>query len=113
MQQSSGDKLKAGPPDVAGRPRGQECQRYVLGGGGGGWGCHSKVGALAASLPGCLSVASASLPPCTLSHFSPMSLLNQGGGDEKEREKEVRKVNREEEGEERMATFGLQQSSVN
>lgn len=30
--------LKAGPPDVAGRPRGQECQRYVLGGGGGGAG---------------------------------------------------------------------------
>lgn len=81
--------------------------------GWGGGGCHSKVEALAASLPGCLSVASASLPPCTLSHFSPMSLPNQGGGDEKEREKEERKVNGEEEGEERMATFGLQQRSVN
>lgn len=52
-----------------------------------GGGCHSRVGALAASLPGCLSVSSASLPPYTLSHFSPMSLPNQGGGDEKERGK--------------------------
>lgn len=35
VEQSSGDKLKAGPPppDVAGRPRGQECRRYGLGGG--------------------------------------------------------------------------------
>lgn len=34
VQKSSGDNLKAGPPDVAGRPRGQESRRYKLGGGG-------------------------------------------------------------------------------
>lgn len=39
------------------------------------------------SLPGCLSVSSASLPPYTLSHFSPMSLPEQGGGDIKKTER--------------------------
>lgn len=72
-------------------------------------GCHSKVGALAASLPGCLSVSSASLPPYTLSHFSPMSLPNQGGGDEKGRGKKERKVNGEVE--EGVKKSGLKQRS--
>lgn len=39
-------------------------------------------------LAGCLSVSSASLPPYTLSHFSPMSLPDQGGGGQREREGE-------------------------
>lgn len=45
------------------------------------------------SLHDCLSVSSASLPPYTLSHFSPMSLPEQGGGDIKDRvrEKECKK----------------------
>lgn len=42
LQKSSGDNLKAGPPDVAGRLRGQECRRYVLGGGGGGGAATAK-----------------------------------------------------------------------
>lgn len=43
------------------------------------------------SLPGCLSVSSASLLPYTLSHFSPMSLPDQGGGDVKKKKKRDRK----------------------
>lgn len=42
------------------------------------------------SLHDCLSVSSASMPPYTLSHFSPMSLSQQGGGDMK-RERETNK----------------------
>lgn len=83
--------LKAGPPDVAGSLRGQECRRYVLGAvvvvGGG----QSRAAALPASLLGCLSVSSASLPPYTLSHFSPMSLPDQGGGDVKKKDRERKK----------------------
>lgn len=80
--------LKAGPPDVAGSLRGQECRRYVLGGEGG---YHSRAAALPASLLGCLSVSSASLPPYTLSHFSPMSLPDQGGGDVKKKKRRAKR----------------------
>ncbi len=64
-------------------------------------GDHSRAVALPASLPGCLSVSSASLPPYTLSHFSPMSLPDQGGGgikkdrEERGRERKRRKAERE------------------
>lgn len=63
----------------------------------GGGGHHSRAEALPASLPCCLSVSSASLPPYTLSHFSPMSLPDQGGGDAKDQEKERKRKKRKEE----------------
>lgn len=70
--------------------RGQEGQRYVLGGGG----CTTAEEQL--SLPGCLSASSASLLPYTLSHFSPMSLPDQGGGDvRKEKKKMIKEDVRE------------------
>lgn len=70
--------LKAGPPDVMGRPEGPGVPAVRA------WrrgGQHSRAVALPPFLPYCLSVSSASLPPYTLSHFSPMSLPEQGGGD--------------------------------
>lgn len=50
-------------------------------------------------LHGCLSVSSASVPPYTLSHFSPMSLQSKGEGDRKrlnQREKAEKKKTKEE-----------------
>lgn len=76
LEWSSGDMLKAGPPDVVGRPEGPGVPEVRARRRGGQ---HSRAAALPASLPGCLSVSSASLPPYTLSHFSPMSLPDQGG----------------------------------
>lgn len=67
--------------------------RAWSGGGGGG----GRAAALPASLLGCLSVSSASLPPYTLSHFSPMSLPDQGGGDVKKKDRERKKKGKGEE----------------
>lgn len=92
--------LKAGPPDVVGRPEDpavpEVCSRRKR-----HWGKVWGEGTTAEqqlfpppSPHDCLSVSSASLPPYTLSHFSPMSLSQQGGGDikrERERGKEKEK----------------------
>lgn len=85
--------LKAGPPDVAGRPEGPGVPEVCAWRSGREWGGHHSRAA--ASLPGCLSVSSASLPPYTLSHFSPMSLPDQGGGDIKKRERREREKKKE------------------
>ena len=101
LEWSSGDMLKAGPPDVTGRPEGPRVPEVRAWRRGGLGGHHSRAAALPASLPGCLSVSSASLPPYTLSHFIPMSLPDQGGGRGKKRKREKKEEKREEEKEER------------
>lgn len=51
---------------------------------------EAATAARPASLLGCLSVSSASLPPNTLSHFSPMSLEPDHGGGDGEGEKNAK-----------------------
>lgn len=51
--------LKAGPPDVAGSLRGQECRRYVLGAVVVGGGAEQQL-----SQPPCLAVSLSLLPHC-------------------------------------------------
>lgn len=91
--------LKAGPPDVMGRPEGPgvpevRARRRREG----------NTAALPPFLPDCLSVSSASLPPYTLSHFSPMSLPQQGGGDIKQdKQRGERKEGKREESKEELS----------
>ena len=86
LEWSNGDMLKAGSQGVAGRPEGPGVPEVHAREERGALQQSSRSPCLPPSLHDCLPVSSASLPPYTLSHFSPMSHPDQGGGSIKKRE---------------------------
>ena len=91
LEWSNGDMLKAGSQGVAGRPEGPGVPEVHAREERGALQQSSSSPCLPPSLHDCLPVSSASLPPYTLSHFSPMSHPDQGGGSIKKRKSGVQK----------------------